>query len=232
MPQQRSVDLLNQMTLGQKVGQMSHPPVTIAPDLPLLAFHLAMGRTDSPERRIFDQHISHFNIYGNPSPAQIAAKVNRLQAVAATTALSIPLSISSDPLYEVERGGGIAAFSIDGFSQWPSQLGFAATRDPQLVRRFGAVAAAEYRAVGITTALHPMGDLATEPRWSRNFGTFGSNAALSSGMTLAYMQGFQGDALGPGSVMTMVKHFPGGGPQLDGRDPHLPSGAEQVLSGG
>ena len=117
MPQQRSVDLLNQMTLGQKVGQMCHPPVIIAPDLPLLAFHLAMGRTDSPERRIFDQHISHFNIYGNPSPAQIAAKVNRLQAVAATTALSIPLSISSDLLYEVERGGGIAAFSIDGFSQ-------------------------------------------------------------------------------------------------------------------
>ena len=40
-----------------------------------------------------------------------------------------------------------------------------------------------------------MSDLATDPRWARNFGTFGSNANLSSDMTLAYMDGFQGKIL-------------------------------------
>ena len=66
-----------------------------------------------------------------------------------------------------------------------------------------------------------MSDLATEPRWARNFGTFGSNADLASKMTLAYMDGFQGKKITNKSVHTMVKHFPGGGPQEDGLDPHL-----------
>jgi len=85
--------------------------------------------------------------------------------------------------------------------------------------------------MGFTTALHPMSDMATEPRWSRNFGTFGSDAALSSVMTAAYIAGFQGDTLTDQSVMTMVKHFPGGGPQEDGWDPHLKSGKNQVYPG-
>ena len=55
----------------------------------------------------------------------------------------------------------------------------------------------------------------------KNFGTFGSNAELSAEMTVAYMKGFQGEGLSDQSVMTMVKHFPGGGPQLDGLDPTL-----------
>jgi beta-glucosidase len=86
--------------------------------------------------------------------------------------------------------------------------------------------------MGFTTALHPMSDMATEPRWARNFGTFGSNADLSAEMTVAYMKGFQGNSLSDQSVMTMVKHFPGGGPQLDGLDPHLKSGESQVYPGG
>ncbi|MDG1782850.1 MAG: glycoside hydrolase family 3 N-terminal domain-containing protein, partial [Porticoccaceae bacterium] len=86
-------------------------------------------------------------------------------------------------------------------------------------------------AVGLQTALHPMADLATEPRWARNFGTFGSNAQLSGEMTNAYMLGFQGATLTGQSVMTMVKHFPGGGPQEFGLDAHLPSGKRQVYPG-
>jgi hypothetical protein len=74
-------------------------------------------------------------------------------------------------------------------------------------------------------------DLATEPRWARNFGTFGSNAQLSAEMTNAYMLGFQGTALTDKSVMAMVKHFPGGGPQEFGLDVHLPSGKRQVYPG-
>ena len=100
-----------------------------------------------------------------------------------------------------------------------------------MLEAFGKVAAAEYRAMGFTTALHPMSDMATEPRWARNFGTFGSNAELSAEMTVAYMKGFQGNGLSDKSVMTMVKHFPGGGPQLDGLDPHLKSGESQVYPG-
>ncbi len=90
----------------------------------------------------------------------------------------------------------------------------------------------EYLAVGLRVALHPQADLATEPRWSRIAGTFGEDAELAGRLTAAYIRGLRGgDELGPESVASMVKHFPGGGPQLDGEDPHFAYGREQVYPG-
>ena len=227
----RVEDLLSQMTLEEKVGQMFHPPVLIEPDPLFRVFLEAMNAGTSIEELISRKSLTHFNFYGSASPENIAKRLNELQQIAERTRLGIPLSISSDPVHEVPRGGGIASFTLDGVSKWPSQLGFAAGRDASMLEAFGKIAAAEYRAMGFTTALHPMSDMATEPRWARNFGTFGSNADLSAEMTIAYMKGFQGNSLSDQSVMTMVKHFPGGGPQLDGLDPHLKSGESQVYPG-
>jgi beta-glucosidase len=227
----RVEDLLSQMTLEEKVGQMFHPPVLIEPDPLFRVFLEAMNAGTSIEELISRKSLTHFNFYGGASPDNIAKRLNELQQIAERTRLGIPLSISSDPVHEVPRGGGIASFTLDGVSKWPSQLGFAAGRDASMLETFGKIAAAEYRAMGFTTALHPMSDMATEPRWARNFGTFGSNADLSAEMTVAYMKGFQGNSLSDQSVMTMVKHFPGGGPQLDGLDPHLKSGESQVYPG-
>jgi beta-glucosidase len=227
----RVEDLLSQMTLEEKVGQMFHPPVLIEPDPLFRVFLEAMNAGTSIEELISRKSLTHFNFYGGASPENIAKRLNELQQIAERTRLGIPLSISSDPVHEVPRGGGIASFTLDGVSKWPSQLGFAAGRDASMLEAFGKIAAAEYRAMGFTTALHPMSDMATEPRWARNFGTFGSNAELSAEMTVAYMKGFQGNSLSDQSVMTMVKHFPGGGPQLDGLDPHLKSGESQVYPG-
>ena len=227
----RVEDLLSQMTLEEKVGQMFHPPVLIEPDPLFRVFLEAMNAGTSIEELISRKSLTHFNFYGGASPENIAKRLNELQQIAERTRLGIPLSISSDPVHEVPRGGGIASFTLGGVSKWPSQLGFAAGRDASVLEAFGKIAAAEYRAMGFTTALHPMSDMATEPRWARNFGTFGSNAELSAEMTVAYMKGFQGEGLSDRSVMTMVKHFPGGGPQLDGLDPHLKSGESQVYPG-
>ena len=227
----RVEDLLSQMTLDEKVGQMFHPPVLIEPDPLFRVFLEAMNAGTAIEELITHKSLTHFNFYGGASPANIAKRLNELQQIAERTRLGIPLSISSDPVHEVPRGGGIASFTLGGVSKWPSQLGFAAGRDANMLETFGKIAAAEYRAMGFSTALHPMSDMATEPRWARNFGTFGSNAELSAEMTIAYMKGFQGESLGNQSVMTMVKHFPGGGPQLDGLDPHLKSGESQVYPG-
>ena len=227
----RVEDLLSQMTLEEKVGQMFHPPVLIEPDPLFRVFLEAMNAGTSIEELISRKSLTHFNFYGGASPENIAKRLNKLQQVAERTRLGIPLSISSDPAHEVPRGGGIASFTLGGVSKWPSQLGFAAGRDANMLEAFGNIAAAEYRALGVTTALRPMSDMATAPRWARNFGTFGSNAELSAEMTVAYMKGFQGNGLSDKSVMTMVKHFPGGGPQLNGLDPHLKSGESQVYPG-
>jgi beta-glucosidase len=76
-----------------------------------------------------------------------------------------------------------------------------------------------------------MADLATEPRWGRQNGTFGEDAELSAVMTKAYVLGFQGDTLSNSSVACMTKHFSGGGPQENGEDAHFEYGKNQVYPG-
>ena len=229
--QTRTNDLLSKMSIEEKVGQMFHPPFILKPDLLMFLYEVAIRGNKLTKTHIVEDNITHFNLYGNPRPFELGSEINHLQKIASRTRLGIPITISSDPIHEVPKGGGIASFSVDGFSKWPSQLGFAATQDSGLVKKFAEIVREEYLAVGIRTALHPMSDLATDPRWARNFGTFGSNANLSSDMTLAYMDGFQGKNINNDSVLTMVKHFPGGGPQEDGIDAHLFSGRNQIYPG-
>jgi beta-glucosidase len=141
------------------------------------------------------------------------------------------VTVSTDPRHSFTTNVG-ASMRAGSFSAWPEPTGLAAARDPELVRRFADIARREYLAVGLRVALHPQIDLATEPRWSRQSATFGADATLTSELVQAYIRGFQGETLGADSVATMVKHFPGGGPQKDGEDPHFPHGKEQIYPGG
>ena len=76
-----------------------------------------------------------------------------------------------------------------------------------------------------------MADLSTEPRWQRVEGTFGENADLAAAMIREIVLGFQQNKLGVNSVATTTKHFPGGGPQVAGQDPHFVWGQDQHYPG-
>ena len=101
-----------------------------------------------------------------------------MQRLAESTRLGIPVTISSDPRHSFAENVG-ASWSAGGFSHWPEPIGFGALRDEEAMREFGDIARREYRAVGIHVALHPMADLATEPRWARSMHTFGEDAELA-----------------------------------------------------
>ena len=174
--------------------------------------------------------VRHANVLAAPSVRELASWHNEVQA-AAIADNGIPFTLSSDPRHSFTDNPG-TGFLAGPFSQWPEPLGFGAVRDAELVHRWADTIRREYVASGIRVALHPQIDLATEPRWSRQSSTFGEDADLTSALAVAYVQGLQGDELGPTSVAAMAKHFPGGGPQKDGEDPHFDYGKEQVYPGG
>lgn len=168
--------------------------------------------------------------------AETAAKWNnRMQEYAEKIGLGIPCNNSSDPRHIPSADTEFNAGAGGDISKWPDSLGMAATFDPQITKRFGQVASTEYRALGITTALSPQVDIATEPRWMRFSGTFGEDSALSADMARSYCDGFQTDektdGWGYGSVNAMVKHWPGGGSCEGGRDAHYQYGKYAVYPG-
>jgi beta-glucosidase len=92
--------------------------------------------------------------------------------------------------------------------------------DVAAVKEHASIAAREMRVMGLRVLLGPQADVATEPRWTRISGTFGDDFEWVAKLTAAYVEGFQGQQIGPDSVITVVKHFPGDGPVKDGYDPH------------
>lgn len=224
-------DLLLQMSLDEKVGLMWHPPIGVGPEGEILGKpSLNAFSMYSTWDLLATREINHFNLFAIPESHQLAEWHNRLQEIAAQTRLGIPVTISSDPRHGISNFIGSDLLGSD-FSKWPEPVGLAAIADSALVAEFGKIANAEYRAVGIRTALHPMADLATEPRWARINGTFGEDAYLSAKLTAAYIYGFQGEVFGEESVACMTKHWPGGGPQEKGEDAHFSYGAGQIYPG-
>lgn len=226
---ERVEDLLARMTLEEKAGQLFHTMLGMNAD-GTFATEGPFAHTPTPEL-VAGRGLTHFNLIGQYGVREMAQWVNRVQELAASTRLGIPVTLSTDPRHAFTDNPG-ASFNSGAFSAWPEPLGLAAIGDPALVERFADTVRREYLSVGFRVALHPQIDLATEPRWSRQSGTFGSSADVTGELVRAYVRGLQGPRLGPESVAAMVKHFPGGGPQKDGEDPHFAHGKEQVYPGG
>ncbi len=223
----RVEDLLAQMTVEEKAGQMFHP-FQFSGFEPIRAMRF-MAMMNPPEKYVGIRGLTHFSTALSPEDVIDHIKwTNEVQELAEQTRLGIPVTFSADPKHSEKRG---ASFFMKGLSQWPDATGFAALRDSMLIYRFGQIAAREYRAIGLHASLHPVADLATEPRWGRIAGTFGEDSQISSMLTAAYIYGMQGDSLGVNSVSTMTKHFSGGGPQKDGWDAHFKYGKDQVYPG-
>ncbi len=199
----------------------------------------ASDLSDQQKNFLTNDNLRHVLITSVESPEIAAHWNNNAQAFVEAIGLGIPNNTSSDPRHGSDSYAEFNAGAGGKISMWPGTLGIAATFDPQLMKQFGQIAAAEYRALGIATALSPQIDLGTEPRWSRFDGTMGEDPNLTTDMARAYVDGFQtstgtseiAGGWGYQSVNAMVKHWPGGGPEEGGRDGHFGYGAYAVYPG-
>jgi beta-glucosidase len=195
--------------------------------------------TDQQIKFLTNDNLRHVLITTVESPEAAALWNNKVQALVEGIGLGIPSNNSSDPRHRSASDVEYNVGSAGQISMWPGSLGMAATFDPAVVKEFGQIGAKEYRALGITTALSPQIDIATEPRWGRVSGTFGESPQLSADMARAYVDGFQtslndkaiSGGWGYTSVNTMIKHWPGGGPEEGGRDAHFSFGKYAVYPG-
>lgn len=197
----------------------------------------AWDLTDQQKKFIEKDKVRHVLIMGLESTEAAVRWNNKLQALAENTGFGIPANNSSDPRHGAGSAAEYMGVTGEPISKWANGIGLSASFDAGLVRQFGEIGSAEYRALGIATALSPQIDLATEPRWMRFADTFGEHTQMTIDMAKAYCDGFQTtegtkDGWGKDSVNTMVKHFPGGGSGEGGRDAHYAYGKYAVYPGG
>ena len=221
-PKEEITSGFNEKDLVQSMNMFSRKPLPY----PMLS---AAGTT----KGVTQNHLRHFILRANTSAKVLAEWANNLQALCEGDRLGIPAIIASNPRNHITVDASIGlSVGTTIFSKWPGELGLAAMRDLKLTREFAEIASQEWSAVGLRKGYQYMADLATEPRWQRIEGTFGEDADLAANMTREIVLGFQGKKLGNRSVALTTKHFPGGGPQVDGFDPHFEWGKDQHYPGG
>jgi len=195
--------------------------------------------TDEQKAFLKEDNLRHVLITSVETPEVAALWNNQMQAFVEGIGLGIPSNTSTDPRHTANVTSEFNAGAGGTISMWPDGLGMASTFDPKIVEQFGQIAAKEYRALGIATALSPQIDLGSEPRWYRISMTFGESPALTRDMGRAYIDGFQTsygkdeikDGWGYKSVNAMVKHWPSGGAEEGGRDGHWAYGKFAVYPG-
>jgi beta-glucosidase len=197
-------DILGQMTLSEKVGQLVE-----------YAAGSATGpgkRQDDLEQRIARGEVgSLINLAG-------AEETNRYQRIAVEKSrLHIPLLFGFDVIH-----GDRTIF--------PVPIGLAASFDSALVEETAHAAAVESRMDGVRWVFSPMVDIARDARWGRIVETSGEDPFLSQNFARAYVRGYQhGGVRDPDSVAACVKHFAGYGAATGGRDYNAVDSSELTL---
>ncbi|MFO7615297.1 MAG: glycoside hydrolase family 3 N-terminal domain-containing protein [Bacteroidales bacterium] len=187
---ERFIDnLLKEMTLAEKVGQMQvvHSPGRF--DNEWLMDKLRNGQVGAILNEAHPEMIRKFQ--------ETAVEQGRL---------GIPLLFGRDVIHGFK-------------TIFPINIGQAATFNPALVTYGAQIAAREAGSVGLNWNFAPMVDISRDPRWGRMAESFGEDPFLVTEMGLAVMNGFQGDDLRlPYTMAACAKHFAGYGAAEGGRD--------------
>lgn len=203
--------LLKQMTLEEKVGQMTEVTIDVVSG-PGTGRNHKLDRAKL-EAAILKYHVgSILNVNGEAYTVEHWNDViNEIQDVAAKTRLKIPIIYGIDSVHGAHYTLGAALF--------PQSISVAATWNPELARRAGEISAWQTRASGIPWNYYPVLDIGRNPVWPRFWETLGEDVLLASRMGEAYIQGMQGsDMSARDKVAACLKHYAGYSLPQNGKD--------------
>jgi beta-glucosidase len=190
--------LLGQMTLDEKIGQMTQADKT--------ALHEGHDIHDL----MLGSVLSGGDSLPIPnSPETWAEMTDRFQTQALATRLGIPI------IYGVDAVHGDGA--VKGAVLFPHNIGMGATRSPDLVRRAARVTARETAGSGARWTFAPCLAVARDERWGRTYESFGESPELAQTLGAAAVHGYQ-EADDDSAVLATAKHFVGDGGTFNGTD--------------
>jgi beta-glucosidase len=180
--------LLSQMTLDEKIGQMTQVDMNALKDL------------GDIQKYCLGSMLSG----GNSDPADITAQgwlktCEDYQSWALKTRLKIPLLYGIDAVHGHNNVNGAVVF--------PHNVGLGATRNPKLVEEAARITALEVAGTGMHWAFAPCVAVAQNIAWGRTYESFGEDPRLASELGAAAVRGFQSKLPQGGSVLACAKHF-------------------------
>jgi beta-glucosidase-like glycosyl hydrolase/NADPH:quinone reductase-like Zn-dependent oxidoreductase len=197
-------DLLAQMTLEEKVGQ--------------LVQYSARDTLTGPDSLAQLVPLIEAGGVGSMLSVQGVAKTREMQKLAVESSrLHIPLLFAHDVIHGYR-------------TIFPIPLGTAASWDLAAIERAERIAAVEASAAGLHWTFAPMVDIARDPRWGRIAEGAGEDPFLGSAIARARVRGVQTDRLGAsGTLLACAKHFAAYGSSQAGRDYFTTDVTERVL---
>lgn len=206
-------DLLSQMTLEEKVGQMTQVTLQVVSK--------KQGTKDQHheldeaklEEAILKYHVgSILNVYDVAHESEYWHEViTKIQNIAQKTRLKIPVIYGIDAIH--------GATYTKGATLFPQALAVASTWNKHIAKRIGEITSIETRASGIPWNFYPVMDIGRQPLWPRLWETFGEDVFLASELGVNYIKGAQGDDISrQDKLATCLKHYVGYSFPLNGLD--------------
>jgi beta-glucosidase len=195
--------ILSQMTLAQKIGQMTQAEIkTITPEQ-VRRYYIGSVLNGGGSWPGMDKHAS-VQDWLKLADAYHAA------SLATDAKTPVPVIWGTDAVHGHNN--------VLGATLFPHNIGLGAAGDPELIERIGEATARSVRATGIGWVFAPTLAVAHDPRWGRTYESYSSDPAVIRSFAHAYVKGAQGRFHDDGNVITTAKHYLGDGATDNGRD--------------
>lgn len=113
---------------------------------------------------------------------------------------------------------------------FPSSIAQGCSFNPDLAEKAAEIAAYESSKHGVNVTFSPMVDVSRDARWGRISEGYGESTLLNADFAVANVKGYQGDSLeSDDTIAACVKHFAAYGAPCDGRDYNGVEMSERML---